>query len=654
MITKWSVSNFKSIKKTRVINPDGTESGELELAPLTILCGANSSGKSSLLQSILMLAQTMRQQDKEYPVILNGDFVSLGTFDDIKSGDGNEIEIKFSFKPRDVNAYTPNFTEYATKFFYFRLAGLDYSFKFCKGENEKAILPELSHSELLIRFMEEDIYKTEDDDRDDSIYFYKYSSSNIENNKIINFDESFGVLNENVTSTTNKYLSNDFILNLFLPEKITCNGMRAIMTRLLDKIYTFVYHTYNEAHFNESHDDEKIESSYYSNIIPPGLKCLLQDLLSDIEGLADLFEHPKDNEQASSELPVEKWQEALQSLDNTTLEEVKQKMYKNYSEIYKKTEEDFSQLMKEYEQKKRDYIEKGLNDYFLTLGPAFRPYWYFDHKLSISQDLDTIYSEIYNHYAQSIFYLAPLREDPKSLYNFNHSTYLFDIGKKGQNTASILALKGNAIKEYLVFNLETRKLTKESISLKEAVARWLKYIGVAKDVEAKIEKDGFTLKVKTSDSSPFSDLTHVGMGVSQVLPIVVMCLAVPERSMLIIEQPELHLHPKMQTKLMDFFVAISESGKQCIIETHSEHFINAMRYRIAMRDSPEDTSLADKTQIYFTEKDDDGTLFRSIKINKYSAISDWPDGFFDESSKTADEIFKYASKKWKQDKKDNQ
>jgi predicted ATPase len=60
MLEAWSVSNFKSIATTRVVNEDGSEANELVLKPLTIFCGANSSGKSSLLQSILLVAQSMK------------------------------------------------------------------------------------------------------------------------------------------------------------------------------------------------------------------------------------------------------------------------------------------------------------------------------------------------------------------------------------------------------------------------------------------------------------------------------------------------------------------------------------------------------------------------------------------------------------------
>jgi len=101
----------------------------------------------------------------------------------------------------------------------------------------------------------------------------------------------------------------------------------------------------------------------------------------------------------------------------------------------------------------------------------------------------------------------------------------------------------------------------------------------------------------------------------------------------------------MQTKLTDFFVAVSQSGRQCIIETHSEHIINALRYRIAIAPSPEDEKLSEDIKIYFATKDNGETKFQPIKINEYAVMSDWPDGFFDESSKTAKYIMNEVIKK---------
>src|SRR5438046_343772 len=73
MLKSWSIENFKPIVK----------SGELKLAPVTVLAGLNSSGKTSLLQSILMISQTLSSRLLDRPLLPNGPIVQLGTFEDI-------------------------------------------------------------------------------------------------------------------------------------------------------------------------------------------------------------------------------------------------------------------------------------------------------------------------------------------------------------------------------------------------------------------------------------------------------------------------------------------------------------------------------------------------------------------------------------------
>ena len=95
MITKWKLANFKSIQNET----------QLDFAPLTIFAGTNSSGKSTLLQSILLISQTLLDKDPTSQVVLNGEFIELGEFSDIKSTDGvsDQIIIGWELKPLKDN-----------------------------------------------------------------------------------------------------------------------------------------------------------------------------------------------------------------------------------------------------------------------------------------------------------------------------------------------------------------------------------------------------------------------------------------------------------------------------------------------------------------------------------------------------------------------
>jgi predicted ATPase len=100
----------------------------------------------------------------------------------------------------------------------------------------------------------------------------------------------------------------------------------------------------------------------------------------------------------------------------------------------------------------------------------------------------------------------------------------------------------------------------------------------------------------------------------------------------------------MQTKLAEFFMAIANSGVQCIIETHSEHFINALRYNIAAAPLGKE-EMIEKSIIYFVEKEEKKSIFREIKINDLGVLSRWPKDFFDEGINLTDNIILASSQK---------
>jgi predicted ATPase len=257
------------------------------------------------------------------------------------------------------------------------------------------------------------------------------------------------------------------------------------------------------------------------------------------------------------------------------------------------------------------------------------------------------------YFSSSLKYLGPLRDAPKPLYPLAPAADPHDVGLRGEHTASILELHKNKKIKYIPsihFKVPTVDRKAVTRTLETAVIDWLQYLGVASSVKSRDQgKLGYELKVGLSDSDVTYDLTHVGVGVSQVLPILVMCLLADTDSTLVFEQPELHLHPKVQTLLGDFFLSMALCNKQCIVETHSEYFIDRLRFRIAAASS--ENELNSLTKIYFVEKPSQGSFFREVVINEYGAISDWPEGFFDQSQQQAEEILRAAAMKRKASRK---
>jgi predicted ATPase len=252
-------------------------------------------------------------------------------------------------------------------------------------------------------------------------------------------------------------------------------------------------------------------------------------------------------------------------------------------------------------------------------------------------------------FSNSVKYLGPLRDEPKPLYPLAAHADPTDVGLRGEMTAAVLNLHRERKIRYIpaaAFEKKPFQPVSVARSLEAAVTDWLKYLGVAETAHS-VDKGklGHELKVSLEQGGQDQDLTHVGVGVSQVLPILVMSLLADSDTTLIFEQPELHLHPKVQTRLADFFLSIVLTGKQCLIETHSEYLINRLRYRAASEDDR--NKVTDNLKLYFVEKESGLSNFREVKVNDYGAIVDWPDGFFDQGQFEAEAILRAASIKMK-------
>jgi hypothetical protein len=246
-------------------------------------------------------------------------------------------------------------------------------------------------------------------------------------------------------------------------------------------------------------------------------------------------------------------------------------------------------------------------------------------------------------FESSVRYLGPLRDDPKAVYPLSSSADPADIGLRGEYTAAVLNSARHTQVHYLPSScfasaaIDPRPVT---ATLEDAVVDWLQYLGVSDAIQTTDRgKLGHELRVRTAPGERWNDLTHVGVGVSQVLPILILCLLKKSGTTLIFEQPELHLHPKVQALLGDFFLAMALAGRQCILETHSEHIINRMRWRIA---SSETDSISQTLRIYFVERTDVGARFREVEVNSYGAIAEWPAGFFDQSQREIERILRSA------------
>jgi|GEM_PF-1605562 len=123
-------------------------------------------------------------------------------------------------------------------------------------------------------------------------------------------------------------------------------------------------------------------------------------------------------------------------------------------------------------------------------------------------------------------------------------------------------------------------------------------------------------------------LADSGFGYSQVLPILVAGLLTEPGGTLLVEQPELHLNPALQVRLADFLVAMVRTGRQLVIETHSEHIVNAIRVLIAEDEAAE---LKAKCLLYFIDAGEQGAVVHDLGVKEDGTIPEWPPDFFGEA-----------------------
>ncbi|GAB2566743.1 AAA family ATPase [Kribbella endophytica] len=218
---------------------------------------------------------------------------------------------------------------------------------------------------------------------------------------------------------------------------------------------------------------------------------------------------------------------------------------------------------------------------------------------------------------ESIRYLGPLREEPQVVSPTGARYRNLPAGPKGEYTADLLAREKNRHIQYRMVGGRARR-----DPLPEAVSRWSSQLGVGDAVAVQDQgKLGRGLRIKVNGVE--RDLTTIGVGASQVLPVLAVVLSAASGSIVLLEQPELHLHPAVQSELADFFL-FARPDLRIVVETHSEYLITRLRRRIA-----EGRKDAAAVTILFAEQDRGVSELRRIEISDLGDLSVWPKGFFD-------------------------
>lgn len=219
-----------------------------------------------------------------------------------------------------------------------------------------------------------------------------------------------------------------------------------------------------------------------------------------------------------------------------------------------------------------------------------------------------------------LYYLGPLREFPQRHYGWKGSEPA-DMGRRGERVVDALLAS-----QQRGADISTGYKRKRQ-TLEQRVAYWLKELGLIYDFNVeRIAKENnlYQVRVRKTPSSAEVLITDVGFGVSQILPVLVLCYYVPTGSIIFLEQPEIHLHPSVQSGLADVFVdAMRNRNVQIVVESHSEHLLRRLQRRIA-----DETITPDQTALYFCEAGHDGSRLTALDVDLYGNIRNWPKDFF--------------------------
>ena len=617
-LRKWRLGSFKSVAKPI----------EIDLAPLTVVVGANSSGKSTLIQSILMMAQNAMRSDERSSAKaqgifeLNGPLVQLGTFKetrcDLTESRSPTLQFGGTWFAGDRGIFGRFSTEASPGLARTSEQSLIWDLSLRPVErlldSGLAVVDQSSVKHCRKETVEEESSVKSSIQRNVDLLKSKY--------ELFSFSHSAKLKNHRTTKEeSDETKSSKFQAVSFQAGLPTTGLVRKNIVKYLFDSQSQVLAEAIEEGMTIDPDLTEAElaagrhkgylpfiEDYVMQLADYGKRIVQQDRTSEDRNPASL----SSSIEQFPLIPFEKFPEGILQYfgeANSRSDELVDSTF--YWKLIRDLQKRFNELFGEAEWTKE----------VTYCGPNGRRS--ANPRIASSETPLPRLIRSWNRYlSEKVLYLGPLRVGPRASYGIGSSieNSNLPLGESGEFLAKKLFTERTSRLYPIV---ERGQLRDSRLTLEEAVTLWYQELGSSQESnEINVDapnRQGYPLKIGKRT------LANVGFGASQILPVLGLCLSASPGDLILLEQPELHLNPGMQQKLADFLLVMSKTGRQIIVETHSEYLITRLRRNAAT--TPEDHKYF--TIIYVERDLETGTTYRTVSVDDQGDLSEWPKGFFD-------------------------
>lgn len=228
---------------------------------------------------------------------------------------------------------------------------------------------------------------------------------------------------------------------------------------------------------------------------------------------------------------------------------------------------------------------------------------------------------------RGLTYITAERIAPQRLYLLEDPYSVDVVGSRGEHAVGVLHWGRDALvlNELLLPNAPRTRLRQVEERMR------VLFPGCRLDLQELQDTNTVALGLRTSDATDFHSPIHTGFGLTQILPIVVAALSAARGDIILIENPEVHLHPAGQAQMGQFLADVAAAGVQVVVETHSDHVLNGVRRAV----KGERLASNQVAIHFFRPRSEDNPQVLSPIMDDSGNIDEWPQGFFDQFDKDA-------------------